>query len=311
VTEQLLFVARIGPGPLESQALLLCRSIRRFAGSHRDARIVLLQARDEDELRLDTRRALSEIGVELRRERLNEAFPGLPMANKTHAAAWAERNSVEDVVVFVDSDTFFAQEPLALQLPDSVAAVRPVNAKNIGSAGPDDPRDEFWTRVHERFGTEPPPLVRTTVTDEEIHGYWNSGLVATRRDAGLMNRWCEITEVLLRERFVPANGALNQLDQVALAVALAGIDVEVLDGSYNYPLPLRERLPAPLATARLDELVHVHYFRSLHLPGFLETLAPPLDLSSPVADWLREHLPLAPTEFGSEPRKAYRSATSS
>jgi len=311
VSEQLLFVARIGPGRLESQALLLCRSIRRFAGSHRDARIVLLQARDEDELRLDTRRVLSEIGVELRRERLNEAFPGLPTANKTFAAAWAERNGVEDVIVFVDSDTFFVQEPLALQLPDSVAAVRPVNAKNIGSAGPDDPHAEFWTRVHKRFGTTPPPLVRTTVTDEEIHGYWNSGLVATRRDAGLMNRWCEITEVLLRERFVPANGALNQLDQVALAVALAGTDVEVLDASYNYPLPLRERLPAPSATANLEELVHVHYFRSLHLPGFLETLAPPLDLSSPIAGWLREHLPLAPTEFGSEARQVYRSATSS
>jgi len=311
VSQQLLFVARIGPGRLESQALLLCRSIRRFAGSHRDARIVLLQSRDEDELRLDTRRALSEIGVELRRERLNEDFPGLPTANKTFAAAWAERHGVEDVVVFVDSDTFFAQEPFALQLPDSLAAVRPVNAKNIGSAGRDDPHDEFWTRVHERFGTAPPPLVRTTVTGEEIHGYWNSGLVATRRDAGLMNRWCEITEVLLRERFVPANGALNQLDQVALAVALAGTDVEVLDASYNYPLPLRERLPASIATARLDELVHVHYFRSLHFPGFLETLAPPLELSSPVAAWLREHLPLVPTEFGTEPRKVYRSATSS
>jgi hypothetical protein len=98
---------------------------------------------------------------------------------------------------------------------------------------------------------------------------------------------------------------------VALAVALTGTEVEVLDPSYNYPLPLRERLPAPLATAGLDELVHVHYFRSLHIPGFLETLAPPLDLNGPKAAWLREHLPLAPTEFGTEPRKAYRSATSS
>jgi hypothetical protein len=311
VSEQLLFVACIEPGRLESQTLLLCRSIRRFAGRHRDARILVLQPQRGGELQLETRRALTEVGAELRRERLNEAFPALPTANKAYAAAWAERHGVEDVVVFADSDSFFAQEPISLELHEAAAAVRPVNAKSIGSAGADDPHDEFWTRVHERFGTSPPPMVRTTVTDDEVHGYWNSGLVATRRDAGLMSRWCEIMEVLLREGFVPANGALNQLDQVALAVALAGVDVEVLDPSYNYPLTLRERLPGPLATARLDELVHVHYFRSLHRPGFLETLAPPLDLGSPVAAWLREHLPLAPTEFGSEARRIYRPPTSS
>ena len=307
----LLFVACIEPGRLESQTLLLCRSIRRFAGRYRDARIVVLQPRHGGELRLTTIRALVETHAELRRERLNESFPGYPIANKAFAAAWAERHGVEDVVVFVDSDSFFAQAPIALELREAVAAVRPVNAKNIGSAGPRDPHDEFWTRVHERFGTAPPPLVRTTVTDEVVHGYWNAGLVATRREAGLMTRWLEVLETLLRERFTPPDGALNHLDQVALAVALAGVEVELLDARYNYPLPLRQRLPAPLATSRLDELVHVHYFRELHLPGFLETLAPPLDLSCPVAGWLREHLPLAPTEFGSEARRVYRSATSS
>ena len=304
----LVFVACIEPGRLEAQTVLLCRSIRRFGGRHATARIVVLQPRRTGDLRATTRAALEEARVELRRAPLGEAFPEYPIASKAFAAGQVEQDATEDVVVFVDSDSVFTQDPRALELADgAVAAVRPVNARNIGATDASDP---FWAAVHARFGTEPPPLVRTAVTNERIHGYWNAGLVATRRAAGLMSSWRRVLERMLRERIAPPGGALNHLDQVALTVALAPVATTVLDPRHNYPLPLRGRLDPALATHRLDELVHVHYFRSLHTPGFLETLEPPV-AGCEVARWLRGHLPLEPTAFGSERRVRYRFASAS
>jgi hypothetical protein len=306
MSASLVFVACVEPGRLESQTVLLCRSIRRFAGRHRNAGILVLQPRRTGDLRPATRAALADAGAELHRVPLNDEFPSYPIANKAFAAEWAERGRTEDVIVFADSDSVLAGEPRALELAGGAsAAVRPVNAKNIGTAGPEDPDDEFWTRVHARFGTQPPPLVRTTVTREMIHGYWNAGLVAVRRDAGLMARWREVLEALLRWGIAYRGGWINHHDQVALAVALAPAATEVLDPRHNYPLPLRHRLPAPEASRRLDELVHVHYFRALHAPGFLDTLEPPLHADCEVARLLRDHAPLDPVGFGSEPRRRY------
>ena len=70
--------------------------------------------------------------------------------------------------------------------------------------------------------------------------------------------------------------------------------VRVLDGRYNYPLPKRDRLAEPLRSAPLEALVHVHYFRWLHQPGFLDRLVPRLAADSEIAEWLADALPLEP-----------------
>ena len=270
--------------------------------------MLALQPLRGGDLRAATARALERAGAELVRVPLWEDVPAYPIANKAFAAAWAEERATEDVVVFVDSDSFFAREPASLSLSKgSDAAVRPVNAKNIGTSGPGDPHHAFWSSLHDRFGTRPPPRVQTTATGELIDGYWNAGLVAARRERGLMRRWRGILRDLLSDGTVPPDGALNHLDQVALALALAPAAVEVLDPRHNYPLAERHRLPPELAGLRLEEHVHVHYFRTLHLPGYLDTLDPPLT-RCPVSAWLREQLPLEPADHGSAPRPVYRVA---
>jgi len=45
--------------------------------------------------------------------------------------------------------------------------------------------------------------------------------------------------------------------------------VRVLPDEYNYPLPKRRLLPPGVRELELDDLVHVHYHRWGHLPGFL------------------------------------------
>ncbi len=302
----IVFVACVEPGPLEAQAVLLCRSIRAFAGRHRGARVLALQPLRGGDLQAGTIEALELARAEFRRVSLGDEFPHYPIANKAFAAAWAEEHATDEIVVFVDSDSFFAREPAALELTAGAgAAVRPANTKNVGTSGDGDPHEAFWRALCARFGIRSLPRVRATLTGEEMDGYWNAGLVAARRGLGLMLRWREILTDLMRAGTVPPDGNLNHLDQVALALALAPAAVDVLDPRHNYPLPQRHRMSPELAALPLEELVHVHYFHKLHLPGYLDTLDPPLT-RCPVAAWLRDHLPLEPVSHGSAPRPVYR-----
>ena len=264
-------MACVYPGPLESQVVLLCRSIRRFAGAHRDAPISVFAP-----LPVDGRtRARPSSARNVRP--LRERRPELPMANKIFACAALEETCEEDVIVFLDSDSLLVNEPTELELGAGHAvALRPVNRNAVASTGPGHPLEPFWTGVYELCGVDPPPFVTAAVGGARIRGFWNSGLFAVRRSAGLMAAWRRNFLTLMDARHVPPGGKINQLEQVALAATLARVPdaVLVLDGRYNFPLPLREDLDEPLRSARLEDLVHVHYFRSFHEPGCVDAFPP-------------------------------------
>jgi len=291
------FVACVYPGPLESQVVLLCRSIRRFAGAHRDAPITVFAP-----LPVTVGNQLGEFGAELRP--LLERRPELPMANKIFACAALEAACEEDVIVFLDSDSVLVNEPTELELgAGHTVALRPVNRNSVASTGPGHPLEPFWAGVYELCGVDPPPFVTAAVGGARIRSFWNSGIFAVRRSAGLMAAWRRHFLTLMNARHVPPGGKINQLEQVALAATLARVpdEVLVLDGRYNFPLPLREDLDEPLRSARLEDLVHVHYFRSFHEPDCVDRLEP-----GEIAKWLAPHLPLQPVEYAREPRTAYR-----
>lgn len=293
----LRFVASVWPGPLEAQVRLLCRSIRHFGGAHRDAPITVFAA-----LPVAVAGELRALGAEV--QRLKRRRPELPMANKVFACAAAEARYDEDVIVFCDSDSVIVAEPAELELGPGVdAAVRPINGNAVASTGPGDALEPFWLGAYELSGVAPGPFVTPALGGPPIRAFWNSGLVAVRRSAGLLGAWRRVLVRLLDARHVPPGGRINQLDQVALSVALARdpAAVRVLDGRYNYPLPHRDRLPPPLNEARLEELVHVHYYRTLHQPGYLDGLP-----DDPVARWLAPQLPLAPVEYAHERKERYR-----
>ncbi|MGH0034789.1 MAG: hypothetical protein ACQGVK_07145 [Myxococcota bacterium] len=293
---RLAFVACVEPGRLEAQGVMLFESIRAFAGRFAGAPILSFQPREPEPLARATRDALRRLEVEHRVEPLNREFAAIPVANKLFATAWAEAHLDVDVVVFLDSDTFFCGEPAELALsPDTAAAVRPANKKNVASSGPDDRKDGYWQKVYALCGVPEPPFVETTVDRQRVRAYWNAGLMAFRRSEGLAERWLACFRSLLEANHLPYNGVKNA-DQVALAAALASVAerVDVLDPRYNYPLPKRAQLPEPWRDAPLEALRHVHYFRWFNKPGFLDAIDPPLAADSPLRAWLAERLPLTP-----------------
>ena len=302
------FVTCVEAGPLEEQAILFAASLRRWGGRHANARILCLEPRGPSGLRDATVAALDELQVEHRAERLNVEFESYPIANKMFAAVWAEETLAEDVVAVCDTDTFFVNEPVKLELARGAAA-RPVGQKKRGSTGPGDSNDPYWERMYELCGVEERPWVETTRAGTRLRAYFNSGLVAVRREERLLAQWLDDFRTLMSAEHFPADGKRN-MDQLALAVTLARIwpRVEVLDAPYNYMLRRRPRMPEPDRSLGLEDLVQVHYRKWLHVPGFVDELEPPIPDGERLR-WLQEHLPLRPP--GAPPPRAAGSQPSS
>jgi hypothetical protein len=306
------FVACVERGALEEKALLLVRSIRRFGGQWAKSPIDTFAPRAGRAISNATRDALRANGVMHHDEVLNRDFYDYAIANKIFAAARAEELASEDVVVFLDTDTVILSEPAAFALPRSIdAAVRPVEFhrwrepvdgdprwqtrhRRASSAGEGDPADAYWLHMYALCGVEVRPFVETSCDRVRIRAYANSGLVAARRSARVFAQWLRDFLMLAAAGHRPHGGEIHYLDQLSLAATLARIwnRVQLLDGRYNYPLVGRPLLAEPLRSARLDELVHVHYNRYFHVDGFLASLDPPVERDGGVAPWLQQQLPL-------------------
>jgi hypothetical protein len=282
MSASLSFVACVERGELEAKTLLLCRSIRRFGGRHAGAPIFTFQPRIGTAIAPETHDQLRDLDVRHSSEPLNVRFAHYAIANKIFASARAEEMATTDVVVFLDSDSVIVDEPRALELRDGIdAAVRPVDIhrspaepesddhphwqthfRRVSTSGPGDPMDHYWLRMYELLGVTGEPYVETTCSRQRIRAYFNSGLIAVRRAAGLFARWRNDFLAITNADHLPLlRREMHYLDQLSLAATLTRVwdRVEVLDGRYNYPLPGRMELAEPYRSMPFEQLVHIHY----------------------------------------------------
>jgi hypothetical protein len=292
---EIAFLIRVARGKLESQSILFAESVRSWGGGLADAAVYAFTA-PEDAPAAETIERLRSFGVTDVELSLSSPYRDPPVLNKVFVSAWAERELEHEVLAFVDSDTVLLDEPRELTGTGWLAAAKPVgNSRTAGSTGPGDPNEPYWQRVYELLGVRSWPFVTTTVDRARIRAYWNTGLVAARRSAGLFTEWEKALVRLFESDCVFRKRVL--MEQVAWAAVIADIHdrVRVLPDEYNYPLPKRRLLPPGVRDLELDDLVHVHYHRWGHLPGFLGELRPPLDPGSDRYRWLEARLPLTPT----------------
>jgi hypothetical protein len=295
------FIMCVERGYLEDQTKLLCKSIRQYCGRYKDSSIYTFQPRKGTEIADETLAALKQLDVTHITENINADHPDYPIGNKIFVSAWAERNLDEDILVFVDSDSFFCNEPSAFELPEGIdAAVRPVDRKRKGSFGEGDFHDAYWQKLYEICGVTARPFVRTTLDNEEIRAYFNAGLMVCRRSANLYQLWeenflklMELGHVLVKE---DGKTWVRNMDQFSLAATFSNNfqAIDILDERYNYPLPQRSHTKSSMGTAQLSELIHVHYHRWFNKPDFLHLVRPALDPNDEIFAWLEPQLPLDP-----------------
>jgi hypothetical protein len=289
------FLICVEQGRLESEALLLVESLRRFGGSCAQAPVYAFAPRAGHEPGPETVERLEALGTTVVTEPLVERFEEIPTFNKVSVSAWAERELDHETLVFTDTDSIFLGEPSELVGGDWVAAVRPVDRRIAGSRGKGK-NEPFWRKMYAELGVKAEPFVETTVGQTRIRAYWNTGLVAARRSAGLFGAWEQALTRLFDARIVQKRWP-QFMDQLSWAGVTADVHdrLLVLPDAYNYPLRHRQALVPAAQQLDLAELVHMHYRLWLHMPDALEKAIPEFDPESDRYRWLEQRIPLEPT----------------
>lgn len=249
-------------GRLERFSLLLCETIRRRGGRYAGMPIFSFKPRPGPPLAERTLRGFAELGVIHLEGAFNSGLPGLGPANKPYIAAWAEASLPYERLVVLDSDLLMLGEPVEFALPDGVTvAVAPEPLKLAGTNGADE-NAAMWDAYQAHLGiTSNAADIVTLVDEQRIRGYYNSGCVVVRRDAGLIQVWLEAMESLARSGLVPGDNRAFFTEQIALSLSIAklGLEPKILPASHNYPLPWHRQLPARTRVGSLNEIVIAHY----------------------------------------------------
>jgi glycosyltransferase involved in cell wall biosynthesis len=306
------FVLCIENNGIRDQALLLCRSIRRFAGRYRDAPILAYAPRPGLGVDAATRRQLEALDVEYVDAPLNATCREYPPANRVFAGAHAETHSDADFLVVCDSDTVWLDEP---ELPvHADAAVRPVDSKGSATRGPGDRFEAYWARLAELGGTslERLPFLRSTIGNERIRASYNAGFTIARRRLGMLTRCADIFAASVGAHMRPYAGTGMEIvastgavgrdgseywgsSQAALTLAIWATTDRVVHypDCYNVPLHLvaSEGEIDPRWLARPPVHLHYHWmFDERHHENAMELLAR-LRVPADRRAWLLERTP--------------------
>lgn len=304
------FVLIAEAGILEAQALLLCESIRCFAGSYSQSPITAVSPRSSRRPSPSTIDRLQQLGVDYLPIEIDSCCPQYGPSYRIHSLAHAERRAGPPVLIQLDSDAVFIAEP-DFSLGTCSAAARPVDSKGMCTTGPDDPFDPYWRQLCALAGVdyEHLPIVRTSVTDLPVRASYNGGLIAARRASGLFQRTEDIFRRLVGANMKPWAGAepvyntgtgILQGDATAFwgtsqaAFSLAAVagnhSVRLLPATHNFPLHNFN----PAAAPDPARLVHIHY-HGLFNEGSAAAnpiLDGTLALPAGIREWLEARLPL-------------------
>lgn len=308
----LTFLIVVEANRLEPQALLLCQSIRAFAGRYADSPIVAVSPRPELAVGQDTRARLEDLGVRCVAQPMNTTGSPYGTINRLVVGAWGERSLASEHLVVLDTDTLFLGEP---SFEDADVGVRPVDMKGSASAGENDPQDAYW-RAMCGFGgisADQLPWLTTSIDRIPIRASYNGGFTIVRRDLGILGMAEAVFLASSRADLRPlagrsinvqaSTGLVGQAasewwgsGQAALAVAIWArtADVRIYDDRYNIPLHLLERSPHGWFAdpASRPILAHYHHLcEAPHRPQLRRALEQ-VNCPPGVVDWLWPRLRL-------------------
>ena len=280
------------PGRLEPQSLMLAESIREFCGGLKDVPIYSFHPRTGAPIAVETQQAFEKLGVIHQQLPINQEFHQYYLANKPLTCAYAEQNIDAEILVFVDSDQCFFAEPTEFLLPaDCNVRMRPEYGKGIGSVGEKDSYEWYWQKLYQVLGVKREVFVTTPIANRKIRAYWNSGLVAVRRNAGIFTSWKENFEKVMRLDIATPQG-IYFVEQSVLSVTLCALEESVshFSNSYSYPLPLHNRLAKQWRFKHWEDLVSMHYFNLFYYHDWNSQIKKLRDfsLNSDKYNWLCE-----------------------
>ena len=288
----LIFAFMQAYGGDERESLLLARSLRTFGGEMATYPLWLMMPQNLEQVSESTRQALDGMGVQVHRFEVPEEALNFPFGGKVYAAAAAESlaSSQAHILVWMDSDTIFAKEPVEFLLGENFnLGYRPVMLKNI-SLLYDDPVDAFWNFIYEGCDTpvEKIPPMLTTVDAVRIRPQYNAGIICLRPQKKLLRTWRDNFEKLYQgaelapyyQKHVLYRIFVHQsILSATLLAMLEPNEMQDLGARINLPIFLdaESELFREAVTLRYDE------FKFFEGPDWEKKVA----LSGPLKKWLQ------------------------
>lgn len=269
------FVLVAEAGTLERQALLLCESLRRFAGKYARCPITVASPRADRRPSRETLTSLGRLGCVYLPLDIKSVEPEYGTTFRMYVSTEAEKISTADTLVVMDSDMLFCREP-DLALDGAAAALRPVDVKGMCTYGRDDPRDGYWQALCQTVGVDydQVPMVQTTIDKAMVKASYNGGLVVVRRQDRIFERTLGYFERSVAAKIAPnvshrieaghgvVSGRGSELwgsSQACLSLAIwgSGLTVRTLSEPHNYPLHLFDQMSAEQQRLPLS-IIHYH-----------------------------------------------------
>jgi hypothetical protein len=296
----LIFAFMPGRGSPEAESVLLVKSLRAFGGRWRNHPLWVMIPNTLETLSETTRAELLALGAkllpfEVETRTLEFIFGGKVVAS---AAAESLAEGQADVLVWMDSDTVFLNEPEAFILgEEKTLGCCPVMLRNISSLS-EEPLDPFWEAVYKGCRTPPENLfsLETLVDQVKIRAQVNAGLLVVRPEKGLLRSWRDdflrLYPLSQWEPFYKENILYKVfIHQAILAgtmlARLSPNEIHYFPRRVNYPLFLHDRYPFAHRPAGLKELVTFRYdaYKFFENINWLEILP----AEEPLRNWLKEN----------------------
>lgn len=252
-------------GYLEAMSKLLVYSIRQFGGILKDAHIFSYKPRKGEALKRSTIAFFEKNNVNYIDLQLNKKYTNYPLSNKPIVCAHRENQSNADVLIFLDSDSFFLKNPVFLQnINHGEVLIRPVDTSIIGSDKFfSSPNGDYWKKLYHELRVHRNVTVCTTIDNKEILEYYNSGMIISQVSNGLFQNWNDNFEKIMNLNLIPNQGIFF-VEQSALSATISAMNlkVNILPKEYNCPVHLIDKCQNP--AFRIDkfrDLVHIHYHK--------------------------------------------------
>jgi hypothetical protein len=285
---KLVFVHIVEKGDLESKSVLLCSSIRKYCGIYKDSVIYAITPRKGKEVSDKTKDIYQKLNVNYIYKELNVKWYDQPYLNSIYGSAYIEKKYLNNNIslVYVDSDTFFLNQPdkLDLEKNNVKIAVSPIDSVKAEIADYDiNNISEYWKNVYRLFDVNVNNLwyVTTLHDDKKIIAYFNIGIIAVNPSLQIFQQSLTNIELAFKDDYFSnlKHGSLERffLDQVFVSAAVvkhSKDEILLLDTDYNFSLPLTKKIDSE----QFKRLVHIHYHHMFNYNGTLKIFLPNHDI---------------------------------
>lgn len=251
-------VTCVEAGIYEVYVFVLARSIRRFAGELSDVEIVAVAPRKKHYCSEIVSRALSRLDVEVVFQDLNWQYSNYPLANKPFVLQAFQ--AADGPTLWLDSDTVVVRDLAPVLAYKTEVMACPVFAKGIGSAGPEDFNEYYWSALYELCGNLREVYCSTILGGDRIRAFYNTGVILSQSGTGLFDMWAHNLRNLLASSIRPSDGSEYMLEQSSFAATVLALDLklEALPVKYNYPVHVQGLVRRQQGVALEDSVIWHH-----------------------------------------------------